>query len=79
MPQTRIGDWAQQRGAELDRLYATEAREAGTRALGDAVPVLTREQLSVFSPEEWNAKKSKLTIDHWVRHARRQLGLPDRK
>jgi hypothetical protein len=74
MPQTRIGDWATERGAELDRLYATEPREAGTPALGTGVPVLTREQLSVFSLEEWNARKSQLTIDHWVRHVRKQVG-----
>lgn len=78
MPTTRIGDWAKERGAEMDRLYATEPREAGTRALGEGVPVLSRQQLSVFPDDQWAAKKPLLTIDHWVRHVRQDLGLPAR-
>jgi dienelactone hydrolase len=76
MPLSRIGDWAKQHGAEMDRLYATEHRESGTRALGEGIPVLAREQLYVFKSEEWNDKKPLLTIDHWVQHVRKRLGLP---
>jgi dienelactone hydrolase len=76
MPHTRIGDWAKERGVEMDRLYATEHREGGTLALGAGVAAPTREQLCVYAPAEWNEQKSRLTIDHWVRHVRKELGLP---
>jgi hypothetical protein len=76
MPVTRIGDWGRERGVELDRGYAIEMRESGTPALGEDVPAPTREELCVYQPAEWNEKKPLLTIDHWVRHIRQQLGLP---
>ena len=76
MPVTRIGDWARERGVEMDRGYATEVRESGTRALGEGVPAPSREQLCVFQAEEWNEKKPLLTIDYWVRHVRKRIGLP---
>jgi dienelactone hydrolase len=76
IPHTRVGDWANRLGVEMDRGYATEEREAGTLALGEGIPAPTREQLCVFTTAEWEAKKPQLTIDHWVRHVRTQLGLP---
>jgi dienelactone hydrolase len=78
MPHTRIGDWAHAHGVETDRLYATEAREAGTLALGENVPAPSHEQLCVYEPAEWEKKKALLTIDHWVQHLRQRLGLPMR-
>ncbi|MCC7474884.1 MAG: DUF4838 domain-containing protein [Pirellulales bacterium] len=65
MPTSRIGDWAKAKGVEVDRYYATEAREDGTLALGQDIPGLTREQLSVFTPEAWQATQSRLSIDVW--------------
>ena len=76
MPVTRVGDWARERGVEMDRGYATEVRESGTRALGEGVPAPSREQLCVFQPDEWNEKKPLLTIDYWVRQVRKRIGLP---
>jgi hypothetical protein len=76
MPHTRIGDWAKRLSVEMDRGYATEERESGTLALSEGIPAPTREQLCVFNPAEWEARKSQLTIDYWVRHVRKQLGLP---
>jgi len=73
MPETHIGAWAMERGAEIDRLYATEQRELGTRALGANVPVLSRRQLSVFPDREWDARKAQLTIDYWDSQVRREL------
>lgn len=68
MPHTHVGDWAREHGVEIDRGYATEHRESGTHALGQRVPAPSRDQLCVFRPEEWEAKKALLTIDHWERH-----------
>lgn len=58
MPQTHISEWSKQTGYPIDRLYATEAREGGTRAVGTGVPGIVREQLKVFTPAEWQQHKS---------------------
>jgi hypothetical protein len=39
MAETHISEWAQQQNVFMDRLYATELREGGTRALGTGIPV----------------------------------------
>ncbi|MEX2263171.1 MAG: alpha/beta fold hydrolase [Bryobacteraceae bacterium] len=73
LPVTRIGDWAKANGVEMDRLYASEEREGGTPALGAEVPGLTRQQLSVFDPGEWESAKDKLIYERWMEEARKQL------
>lgn len=73
MPTTHISRWANSGGVALDRLYATEEREGGTRALGENVPPLSRDKLSVFRPEEWEREKSRLVYESWVEAARAQL------
>jgi dienelactone hydrolase len=70
MPMTHIGRWAAANNVAMDRLYATEDREGGTPALGEGVPALSREQLSVFSADEWQKNKSKLIYESWVAKAR---------
>jgi len=66
MPETHVGPWAKAAGVEMDPLYATEHREGGTRALGEGVPGLSREALSVFAPAEWEAEKKRLVYESWV-------------
>jgi lauroyl/myristoyl acyltransferase len=39
-------------------------------ALGENVPGLSRENLSVFKPEEWEREKDKLIYESWVEAAR---------
>jgi dienelactone hydrolase len=70
MPEIRIGDWAETHGVAMDKAYATEEREGGTPALDVDVPGYTREQLDVFSAEEWPAAKEQCTIDAWEKAAR---------
>ncbi len=70
LPDTHILAWAQQTGVAMDKLYATEEREGGTRAMGHDVPGYSRESLSVFSPAEWEKNKAKLTFDAWTERAR---------
>jgi dienelactone hydrolase len=38
MPETHILPWAKERGVAMDKLYATELSEGGTRALGEGIP-----------------------------------------
>lgn len=73
MPQTHIAEWSRENGVELDKLYAIEHREGGTRALGSGVPALSRAQLSVFSAEEWLRRKDSLVYESWLREARARI------
>ena len=70
MPTTHISRWAQAHGVSLDRGYASEDREGGTPALGEGVPGLSRDDLSVFSPDEWERDKPQLIYESWVDKAR---------
>jgi dienelactone hydrolase len=66
-----IGPWAARTGHAMDKLYATEEREGGTRAVvADDVPATPREQLNVFSPAEWEREKPRLALDGWAAAAR---------
>ena len=78
MPETHISEWAAANGVELDRLYATEHREGGTPALGSGVPGLSREQLSVFSPEEWEKRKDRMIHETWLGEAKSRIGAGNR-
>jgi hypothetical protein len=73
MSTTHISEWANANGVVLDRLYASEDREGGAQALGTDVPALSRDVLSVFTPEEWEAHKDRLIYEAWLKAARAQL------
>ena len=65
MGETHISEWAAASGVFMDKGYVSEDREGGTRALGTGVPGFTRESLSVFSDDEWQAQKHRLIIEDW--------------
>jgi len=70
MPVTHIAEWAAQHSVEMDRLYATEHREGGTRALGTGVPALSRDQLSVLPAPVWEARKREFIYESWLEKVR---------
>jgi dienelactone hydrolase len=70
MPTTHISHWAEKNGIHMDRLYAKEDREGGTPALGHDIPGFQREDLSVFTPEQWRSHKQRLIFETWVDAAR---------
>jgi hypothetical protein len=70
LPTTHISRWAAANSVAMDRGYASEDREGGTEALGSGVPGLTREQLSVFTADEWERQKPRLLYETWVEKAR---------
>ncbi|MFB3825598.1 MAG: alpha/beta hydrolase family protein [Bryobacteraceae bacterium] len=74
MPETYIRDWAAREKVEIDKSYTTEGLESGAHALGDAIPGLTREQLSVFSAAEWEREKDQLILESWVSRTLKQMG-----
>ena len=66
MPETHISEWAHQTGVFMDKLYATEEREGGLHAIGDSVPGFHREDLSVFTPDEWDDVKGAYDFETWI-------------
>jgi len=70
MPTRNIAQWAQKYDIHMDKLYATEQREGGTPALGGDIPGYQREDLSVFTPEQWQNHKQELIFEAWVDAAR---------
>jgi hypothetical protein len=70
MEETHISAWAKEHGVEMDPLYSSEHREGGTRALGVGVPALSRQDLSVFSPPEWERQKAQFIHEAWLEKAK---------
>ncbi len=70
LPDTRVGDWSTRFDIEMDKGYATEDREAGTRALLDDVPGFNRWDLAVLTETAWRQRKQELIIDSWLANAR---------
>jgi dienelactone hydrolase len=67
LPETHISEWAKRTGVPAD---SDEVRGGGTLAVGGDVPGFAREDLSVFSPSEWEARKSELTFAAWTAAAK---------
>lgn len=74
MPTTNIAQWAQKHDIHMDKLYATEEREGGTPALGSDIPGFQREDLSVFTSEQWQTHKKELIFETWVDATRNSAG-----
>lgn len=70
MPETHISEWAKRTGYPMDKLYATEAREGGTLAVGAGVSGIARDQLSVYTPAQWREHKDELVFSVWAARAR---------
>ena len=73
MEETHVSSWAKAENVAMDRGYSSEDREGGTRALGTGIRGLSRSELSVFSPDEWEQKKGQLVYESWVREARSRI------
>jgi dienelactone hydrolase len=70
LPTTHISEWVKQHGIAVDPTYIDELREGGTLAVGSDVPGFTREELSVFTPAEWEQHKHELSFEAWTAAAR---------
>ncbi|MFZ9748022.1 MAG: alpha/beta hydrolase family protein, partial [Opitutaceae bacterium] len=76
LPETHIGRWARENFVGMDKLYSSEHREGGTRALGTGIPVPKAEQLAVFTSEQWTRHRDLLIHERWLERARAQLARP---
>ena len=72
LPAIRIGDWAAARHVPMDKLYATERREAGTPALDDNVPGYSRDSLDILPPADWQLQKTNFILESWLASVRKQ-------
>jgi hypothetical protein len=70
MSVTHISDWARTNGVELDPNYSNEMREGGTMALGTGIPALSRNELNVFTLDQWEKKKNLFIYESWLKAAR---------
>jgi hypothetical protein len=72
MPVSLVSEWSKRENVAMDPGYAMTDREGGTPALGQNVPGLTREQLSVIPADRWAAEKRRMAIDFWDKAVRRR-------
>jgi len=70
MADTHVSEWARANAVEMDTRYLSEDREGGTRALGTGVPGLSRDELSVFTRDEWTRQKTRLIHESWLQKAK---------
>ncbi|MBI5774085.1 MAG: acetylxylan esterase [Verrucomicrobia bacterium] len=71
LPEIKISEWAKAHDVAMDKLYATEQREGGAPALDVGAPGLSRDDLSVFTMEEWERRKATLIQESWLEAARK--------
>jgi dienelactone hydrolase len=69
LPETRISGWAAQHSIPMDKLYATGHREGGTPALLDDVPGYKRDDVAVFTEEEWKQQRETMILESWLAKA----------
>jgi dienelactone hydrolase len=76
MPDTHISEWAQQNNVAMDRSYATEVREGGTRALGTGFPGIAHDTLNTLPPERWEREKDRYVYESWIEKAKALSSAP---
>jgi hypothetical protein len=70
MPETHILEWVEKTGAAIDKQYATELREGGTRALGSNFPGIPHDEMNALPRDRWDREQGKYVYETWVREAR---------
>ena len=73
MPETHILEWAEKGGVFIDKPYATELREGGTRALGTDIPAVPHDDMNALPLARWQREKDKYVYETWVKNARALL------
>jgi hypothetical protein len=69
MPETHILEWAEKNHVAMNRLYATELREGGTRALGAGLPAVPHDDMNALPLETWQREKEKYVYESWLKEA----------
>jgi hypothetical protein len=69
MPETHILEWAEKNHVAMDKQYATELREGGTRALGTGIPAVPHDDMNALPVARWNREKDLYVYETWVKNA----------
>jgi len=70
MPETHIMEWAERNNVFIDKLYATELREGGTRAIGAGIAAVPHDDLNALPLATWQRDKDKYVYESWLKNAR---------
>ena len=73
MPETHILEWVRNRDVVIDKPYATELREGGTRALGANFPIVPHDDMNALPKDRWERDKDKYIYETWLREATSRL------
>ena len=73
MPETHILEWVRNRDVVIDKPYATELREGGTRALGANFPIVPHDDMNALPKDRWERDKDKYVYETWLREATSRL------
>jgi len=63
---THISAWIKENHVAISPNYLREDREGGLDAVGSGFPAIPREDLMVYSPEEWKANEDRLIYAAWA-------------
>jgi hypothetical protein len=69
MPETHILEWAEKNPVFIDKLYATELSEGGTRALGAGFPAIPHDDMNALPLDTWQREKEKYVYETWLKNA----------
>ena len=70
MPETHILEWASRGDVFIDKQYATELREGGTRALGNDIPAVPHDEMNALPAARWNRDKELYVYETWLKEAK---------
>jgi dienelactone hydrolase len=76
LPLEPIRDWAARVSYPLSKSATRDDRDAGLPAIAANVPLLTQDQLSIFTPAEWEQHKSDFIYSTWVTRAEADAAKP---
>jgi dienelactone hydrolase len=71
--ETHISEWAARNNVFVDKLYATELREGGTRAMDTDIPSVPHDLLNSLPPDRWERDKDKYIYETWLKEAKAAL------
>jgi hypothetical protein len=63
---THISSWIRANNVAISPNYIREDREGGIDAVGTGFPGIKRDDLMVFTTDEWKASESQLTYESWA-------------
>jgi dienelactone hydrolase len=70
MPETHILEWAPAHSVPMDKLYFTEQREGGTRALGADIPAVPHDAMDALPRDRWEREKDNYVYESWLKNCR---------